>query len=329
MLKKVMIIGGIAAVLIGISIGLIFLVPVAVTDKNAKALEVLSYVTDSHGDRIHFLNVGGDAILIESEGKFALVDCAEDSDNPRNLASLALNGYEEKVIDYVKKIAADENGKVTIEFIIGTHAHSDHIGGFDSLILDSDITVKKAYIKRYNPERIRDYEIERWDNLEVYNQFIEACEKENVEIIHDTENASEKLGNFDIKILNGEYDTDTVKKGENENSLGVLAEAHGLRAFLAGDINNIDGDETRLGKLIGDVDVLKAGHHGIKKSSTRGFLKKLKPEITVVTSSVKGLNWSVRTSFNAVKTAALGTVENDGVIIEFGLNGLKAYNKIH
>jgi hypothetical protein len=33
---------------------------------------------------VHFLPTGSsDAILLESDGHFALVDCAEDSDNPR------------------------------------------------------------------------------------------------------------------------------------------------------------------------------------------------------------------------------------------------------
>ena len=37
----------------------------------------------------------------------------------------------------------DENGRVTLDFILGTHAHSDHIGGFDTVINHPDITVKK------------------------------------------------------------------------------------------------------------------------------------------------------------------------------------------
>lgn len=95
-------------------------------------------------DKIHFLDTGSsDAILLESEGKFAMVDCGEDSDNPRGLPELDLEGYENKIVEYVKKTAGDENGKVTLEFVIGTHAHSDHLGGFDTLISDPDITVRK------------------------------------------------------------------------------------------------------------------------------------------------------------------------------------------
>ena len=61
----------------------------------APPVDISSYTGDGD-DVIHFMNTGGsDAILIESNGKFALVDCAEDTDNPRGLESLDLEGYEQ------------------------------------------------------------------------------------------------------------------------------------------------------------------------------------------------------------------------------------------
>lgn len=319
-----------AILAVAIVAAMIFIMPVAVGNENAKRLDFTDYAEGTHGDRIHFLNTGGsDAILLESDGKYALVDCAEDSDNPRNLAGLDYKGYEDKVISYVKKIAGDEQGRVTLEFVVGTHSHSDHIGGFDTLISDDDITVKKAYLKPYNPEFINDYEVSKWDNEEVYNQFITACENADVEVVSDTAGVSERLGIFDIKIFNGEIDNDGAKKGENENSLGILVEARGYRAFLAGDINNKDGDETRLAELIGDVDVLKVGHHGHIRSTSRGFVKELKPEIAVVTSSINAIFVGVRINLNSVNAAVVATKEMDGIIVEFNSNGLKLYNNIH
>lgn len=125
--------------------------------KNDNSENILQSKIQNRRNRIHFLPVLGDSILLESNGLFALIDGGEDSDNPKGLPNLDYPGYEQLVIDYIKSVAGDENGKVTLEFVIGTHAHSDHLGGLNSVILDPDIEVKRGYLKRYNEERISDF----------------------------------------------------------------------------------------------------------------------------------------------------------------------------
>ena len=105
-------------------------------------------------DRIHFLKTGtSDAIILESDGHFAMVDSGEDTDNPRAFEWLNLPGYEQEVLSYLKKAAADENGNVHLDFVLGTHSHSDHIGGFDPVISDPSVTVDRAYLKKYDSGR--------------------------------------------------------------------------------------------------------------------------------------------------------------------------------
>lgn len=184
----------------------------------------------AHGDRIYFLNTGGaDAILIESDGKFALVDAAEDSDNPRGFPELIYDGTEDYVVDAVRKIAGDEKGKAVLEFVLGTHSHSDHIGGFDTLILDENITVKTAYIKKYDSSKIRQYEIDAWDNQEVFDQMISACEKKNVPVVHDISEEPFTFGNFTMKFCNTAETDISEPVGENENAVGLLIEKDGVR----------------------------------------------------------------------------------------------------
>ena len=60
-------------------------------------------------DRIHFLNTANsDAILIESNGRFALIDAGEGNNNPRR--KTAYKGYEDEVRAYIKQVAADGSG---------------------------------------------------------------------------------------------------------------------------------------------------------------------------------------------------------------------------
>lgn len=281
------------------------------------------------GDRIYFLNTGGaDAILIESEGKYALIDAAEDSDNPRGFPDLVYDGTEEYVCDAVKRIAGNENGEAVLEFVLGTHSHSDHIGGFDTLILDEKITVKTAYLKEYDESRIRDYEIEAWDNKEVYEQMVNACSERGVPIISDISEEPFTFGNFTLKFCNTEITDPAEKVGENENAVGLLIEKGSLRAFLAADINNLDGDEDRLAAEIGKVDLLKVGHHGYDGSTTRGFAQALSPEISVVTNKENNMNKETLKTLNEVKAAVFETGAFNGIIAEFGDNEIKLYGEL-
>ena len=65
-----------------------------------------AYVKTIPGAKIHFLSTGSsDAILLESDGHFALVDCAEA-------------GYKDYVLGCVKRTAAGTDGKVTLDFVL-------------------------------------------------------------------------------------------------------------------------------------------------------------------------------------------------------------------
>ena len=284
--------------------------------------------SENKGNRIHFLPVLGDAILLESNGLFALIDGGEDSDNPKGLAALDYPGYEQLVIDYIKSVAGDENGKVTLEFVIGTHAHSDHLGGLDSVILDPDIEVKRGYLKRYNEERISDFEVMNWDNQEVYNQTIAALEEVGAEIIQDLTMEPFSLGEMVIQLFNVEQD-DTfpiVKKGENENSLGIKVTVGNYSAFLAGDMNNADGDEDRLAPLIGEVTLLKLGHHGLSGSSSSYFLNTLRPIYSIVTGYTKNFFSETRQTLESLGTKSYSTMSNNGIVFDFNLTDFESYN---
>lgn len=283
------------------------------------------------GNRIHFLNTGSsDAILIESEGHFALVDSGEDTDNPRNLPGLELPGFEKEVLEYIKSVASDDDGKVVLDFIVGTHAHSDHIGGFDTIISDDNITVKKAYLKPYDQTRISDYEVKEWDNQEVYDQMINALNADDVEIISDIPEEDFRFGAFTCKFYNGKIYKGNKKRGENENSLGLLLSCAGSKAFLAGDINNFDGTEDEIGQKIGKVNLLKFGHHGYGGSTTAGFIKALMPAIGILTNySINKLNKPAKKSVvNISKTAVYSTGDNKGLIANFTNNGIVLTNGI-
>ena len=261
-------------------------------------------MTDENSNKIHFIGLEGlsDAILLESNGKFAMVDSGEDTDYPDgsnpdypDRVGITKNeGYEEKVIAYMKSVGVTKDN---FEFYLGTHAHSDHIGSADEIIREFE--PERVYIAEYKDEYIK-FDNKRYDNLYVYDNMIAATKEVGAVLIQhfDTEaavvpedpststvgNPNFTFGNMNIQIVNYEEDYITEPKNDlNQMSLGVLVEVNGHRTFLAGDIDNYDGDEDRLAVEIGEVDVLKVAHHGLEGSTTTNFLKSLNPDYVIST----------------------------------------------
>jgi beta-lactamase superfamily II metal-dependent hydrolase len=298
--------------------------------KNREKLTVKP-VTSSDGikNAIHFLPTGtSDTILIESDGHFALVDCGEDTDNPRGFEALELPGFEDDILDYLKKNASDENGEIHLDFILGTHSHSDHLGGFDTIIADKNVFVDRAYLKRYDESRIRSSEIEEWDNKEVYEQTVNALNEKNIPIISDITEKQFKLGEMNITLFNTEYETEKTDIGENDNSIGTLVELYGKKVFLAADIDNKTGDEDRLAPEIGKVDILKVGHHSYSGSTTPKWLKTLSPDVCVVTNDYERTDKNtLRRITRICHSPILVTGSENGVIVAFNGDGSLSYYK--
>ena len=85
----------------------------AKTDGNTAADEDL---------QIHFIDVGqGDSILIRSDGYNILIDAGE-------------NNKGQTVVSYLQS-----QGVKTLDLVIGTHPHSDHIGGLDVVVNEMEV----------------------------------------------------------------------------------------------------------------------------------------------------------------------------------------------
>jgi beta-lactamase superfamily II metal-dependent hydrolase len=280
-----------------------------------------AYTATIAGDKIHFLNTGGaDAILLESKGHFALIDAAEDSDNPKNDPALGMDGTEAYVLRYIKRVT-----KGHLDFVLGTHSHSDHIGGMDTVILDPGVQIDKAYLKKYDAKSKAGYE-KKWDNQEVYDQMVAVCKTRHIPLEQDNiTDAPFKLGNFTLRIFNGAFSPNSFD--ENDNSLGVLVQTTGgLKAFLAGDINWYSADEAILAPQIGKVDLLKAGHHGYIGSNGLYISTILKPTNVIYTNEEKSVMDPVKRSYAVIANSRqMATGTYGGIVAVFNATKLNFY----
>ena len=266
---------------------------------------------------IHFLNTGSsDCIILQSGSRFAMVDAGEDTDYPPNKPALKYPGYEKEVVDYLYKNCMGPDGMVTLDFVLGTHAHSDHIGGFDTVIDADKVVVQKAFLKPYDESGINLFERTQWDNKEVYMQMHDALIRKKVPICTAFDGESFQMGDMKITFFNGASVHRFRKTGENENSVVTLVECGGCRALLAGDMNWKCGGEKKIAKAVGKIDLLKVGHHGYEFSSSAFWLKTLDPDIAVILNFANRVHKSVAVRIKKYSGAKTYTSAD--------LNGLKA-----
>lgn len=277
--------------------------------------ETFTYSTGN--DRIHFLNTANsDCILLESNGRFAMVDSGEGNENPRR--KTAYKGYRDEVINYLKKTASDENGKVKLDFIVATHMHYDHAGNFTEIINRPDIEIGCAYIKEYDVSSVSELEKEDWGNEQMYEDIIEALKKKNIPIISDIPNTDFNFGDFTLKFFNTVTPEDLKGNGENANSLGLKITKGEKSAFLAADFTASTGLEDRYAEEIGDIDLLKIGHHGYYGSSSASFLRVLKPETAICTNQIGKIYPNVKWNLTMVaKVPVFSTAHRNGIIATF------------
>lgn len=237
---------------------------------------------------IHILTLPAstNAVLVESNGKFGMIDSGEDTDYPENPADGVTieYGFEKDVIDYLRKAGVTKENFV---FYIGTHAHSDHIGSADEII--REFRPAKVMTPQYKDEYINDAS-RLWDNNYVYQRMLKAAKEVGAEIIlrFDDKNSTFEFENLIIKLHNARSNYDGLSVPD-ANSLSLAVEitekTKGNKAFIGGDIDNFEGVEDKISRSVEKVNLFLVSHHGYKGSNSYSIVDKLNPDVFVVPSA--------------------------------------------
>lgn len=191
------------------------------------------------------LDVGqADAILIRQGGTVALVDC----------------GLDERVV-----AALVRNNVHHIDAIFVTHWDEDHWGGLPAVLEQFSVgTIAVAA-----------------DALE--DAPAEVLNRPGVEYRQVRRGDTVDIGSFCARVM---WPFEFVDGEGNEDSLVLLLsyvqEGKGLRILLTGDAE-LD-QEREFVQEVGDIDVLKLGHHGSKVSVDGELLDVLKPELSLASA---------------------------------------------
>lgn len=198
--------------------------------------------------KVHFIDVGqGDSMLLETPNdKYILIDGGRPE-------------YGKKVLAYLKKKKVKK-----LDLIIASHPDYDHIGGLVEVMKEVDV---KQVIDSGKLHHTRTYarylsEIRKRDIL-----FNLAMEGDVIDL--DPELA--------IRILN------TYGKGRNSNQSSIVlkVEFKDITFLFTGDIGK--EQEKRLSKKYDiQADIIKIAHHGSKTSSSIDFLKRVDPDVALL-----------------------------------------------
>ena len=200
---------------------------------------------------IHFIDVGqGDAILIQTPGNNTmLIDGGEVDAGPRLVAYLAAFGVD------------------SVDVVVATHPHADHIGGLISVLSPESGIAVGAVLDNGDESDSNTYRTFR----------TLAMGHEYATVLMDTELPLDDLLDVDMIVP---YDLAGYSSEPNDNSILVRVAYANVSFLFTGDCE----EECEGNVLDAELksNVLKVGHHGSNTASSDAFLLKVLPEIAVI-----------------------------------------------
>ena len=218
-------------------------------------LSAFPRLSDCHCLTVHFLDVGqGDAVAMRTPvGHWVLID-----GGPRNEAR---DAGRRVVVPFLRRAGAQ-----SLAAIVATHAHADHVGGLPAVL---DALPVATVLEPGEPL-----------GESPYLAFLAASEASGAQWHAARRGDRLDLDGVRITVLSPDSAWAAETTDPNEESVVLMVEYGRTRFVFTGDAGL--PVEARLAGTVGDIDVLKVGHHGSYSATSEAWLDEVRPEIAVI-----------------------------------------------
>lgn len=204
-------------------------------------------VTEDGGFTIHFIDVGqADSALVTCDGHSMLIDGGnvDDSDLVYSVLERETDGH--------------------LDYVVGTHAHEDHIGGLSGAFEAVTADVTYCPVTEYDSKAFRN--------------FKQRAEERGNGLTIPSVGDTFSLGDAEVTVIA----VNSVPDDTNNTSI-VLRIVYGETSFLfTGDAEEPAEDVILQSGQDIQSTVLKVGHHGSRTSTSEAFLDTVNPAYAVI-----------------------------------------------
>lgn len=197
---------------------------------------------------ITYIDIGqGNAVLVKSKNENLLIDGGNRANS-------------RYYYNYIK----NKNLK-KIDYMIASHYDEDHIAGLISILENYKVlnVLSPAYKK----------------DTKIYKSFKKSLSNSNANIINPIQGDSFNLGDAKVKILWPKVYKDGV---DNDNSIVVKITYRNMKFLFPADASKDVEDQLIYSGYNLKSDVLMVGHHGSKYSTSKEFLKEVRPKLAII-----------------------------------------------
>ncbi|MBO5936156.1 MAG: MBL fold metallo-hydrolase [Clostridia bacterium] len=237
---------------------------------------------------VHFIDVGqGSSTLIQQGTSGILIDAGEKD-------------YGQVVVDYLNEV-----GVTSLEYVVASHPHSDHIGGLDEVLyafpVDEIVLPELSY--------------DNTPTTRVFEDLLIAIDENNIP------------ATFTLAENHGMWMTDDVsistigpeKQDDNLNNMSVTCYVGCYNTIFAilGDAEKDELKDIYNGNYSLEADIIALGHHGSSTSIYKPYLDAVNADVAVISCGAgnsyghphkEALDYIAENNMNSLRTDEMGDI---------------------